>query len=329
MKNSKAAKLLGIAAALLFTCGTHAKELQPVRIGLTSNSFANAGVLVSQIMGLYEGRGLKPAITVAENSAVAMSALIGGSFDTVVIATAEVINANARGQRVVTLSNLYGGLAGTLVLSKAVADRLGVAANAPVSARLKALDGLKIASPSAVSSFTFSYFSAARAAGAKPVPVYVSQPAMVSALQAGAIDGFIASAPFWASPVMNGLGVAWLSGPRGDLGNDFTFSSAGAALMMLKVAEANPEMAKSLALVYQDFAEAVKNKPEEVKAALLKLYPTLNKKDIDVMYDAELFGWTPKPLTKETMAHDIELVKASGMDVPNLDKVDPASMLFP
>jgi hypothetical protein len=79
------------------------------------------------------------------------------------ISTSELITINSRGQRVVALNNLYGGVAGTLILSKAVADRLGIPANAPAAVRIKALDGLKIATSSASSAFTFSFFGAAPA----------------------------------------------------------------------------------------------------------------------------------------------------------------------
>ena len=330
MKTLKATKLLGtIVGVLALGLSAHAKDLQTVRIGLTSSSFATAPAQLAKIMGLYEKHGLDPVITVTEGSGVTNTALVSGSFDVAIVGTAELVMANARGLKIVAVSNLYGGSSGTLVLSKSVVDRLGVDARGPLPARIKALDGLRIASPSAVSSFTFSFLGAARAGGAQPVMVYLAQPAMVAALQTGAIDGFIASAPFWATPILNGSGVAWLSGPRGELGSDFTLASAASAHMMRNVAESNPEMVKNLASVYQDFVQAIKTRPEDVKAAILALYPSLDKKALDVLYEAETLGWTAKPLTRETMLHDMNLVKASGIDVPNVDKIDPSSMLIP
>ena len=59
--------------------------------------------------------------------------------------------ARARGQNVVIVGNFYRGLSASVVLSKTVADKLNVTANAPVQQRLRALDGLTIASPSATS----------------------------------------------------------------------------------------------------------------------------------------------------------------------------------
>ena len=40
---------------------------------------------------------------------------------------------------------------------------------------------------------------------------------MTAALESGAIQGFIAGAPFWAAPIVKGSGVLWISGPKGEL----------------------------------------------------------------------------------------------------------------
>ena len=72
-------------------------------------------------------------------------------------------------------------------------------------------------SPSATSSFTASYKGSADKIGAKPAFVYMTQPAMVAALETGAIKGYIASAPFWGPSVARGSEVDWISAPRGEL----------------------------------------------------------------------------------------------------------------
>lgn len=86
----------------------------------------------------------------------------------------------------------------------------------PVADRLKALDGLKIASPSAVSSYTLSLRGAAQDVGATIEFIYLAQAAMLAALESGVIDGYASGAPLYAAPLIRGIAYPWISGPRGE-----------------------------------------------------------------------------------------------------------------
>ena len=117
---------------------------------------------------------------------------------------AELIIANGRGQKVIMVANAYSGLGGTLVLAKTAADKAGVASDAPVAARFKALDALVIAAPSPTATYKISFDGAAKAAGAAIRFTYMAMTAMPAALESGAIQGYIASAPVWGIPVLKG-----------------------------------------------------------------------------------------------------------------------------
>lgn len=322
------------AAAVLFAVAlsaTQACAADPiaVRIGLASDSFATAAARLANVMGLYQKHGLAPQISNVDNSSTVGMALVAGAFDVAMVGSGELIAFQGRGIDAVALATLYAGSSGTVVLSSAVAKRLGVAVDAPAAQRLKALNGLTIASPSAVSSFTFSLVGAAKDAGAKPGLTYISQTAMGAALQTGAIDGFICSAPYWAPPVKAGYGVVWLRGTRGEFGPDNTLTAATFVQMLRVTARAHPEMVEKLRLVYADFARAVKERPQEVKDAMAKLYPNLDAASVDLLFDVESSGWMPPPLTPEAIAHDIRMIKATGANLPNIDRIDPAALINP
>jgi len=319
---------LWILSALVFPVSGQSEELKKITIGVTSTSFANAPVFLTQRMRFFEKHGIEAEIVVAESSAVAMSGLIANSFDVVNTATPELITLRAKGQNVVALSRVYAGSAGTLVLSTEAIERIGVAPDAPITDRLKALDGLKIATPSALSSFTTSFFGAARAAGAKPEPVYLAQGSMVAALESDAIDGFIASAPYWGGALLSGSGLPWISGPQGELGDQFTFSSAGVYVVKLGEGEADLHIADQIVQAHMDFVEAVKVSPADVQVALSELYPTLDQKSLQVLYENESLAWKAPLLTHEEILEDVKEVVASGADVPGLVDVDSSSLIF-
>jgi ABC-type nitrate/sulfonate/bicarbonate transport system substrate-binding protein len=264
---------------------------------------------------------------VMDSANAATTALISKSVDFAVSGPGEIIAAHSRGQPVVSLANAYAGFSGTVVLAKSVADKLGVAPNAPVAARLKALDGLLLASPSATGAYTISTRGAAAANGATVRFSYMAQPAMLAAMESGAVQGFIGGAPFWSAPVLKGSGVVWLSGPKGDIPADYVPVAMATLQTMRGHADANAAQVKRLAEVFADLGKAIDERPAEVKAAVAKLYPNLDAATLDLLFSAEVRAWRTKPLTAKDMAHEIAYMKLSGAPLPRLDSLDPAAML--
>src|SRR5450432_3624574 len=186
--------IIAIAAAALIGLGVTAAALAadaptPITIALSSNAMPYGGLFIAEKAGLFVKHGLAPKLTVMDSGNAAMTALIAGSAQFSASGPGEVLAARSRGQNVVIVANFYRGLSASVILSKAVADKLGVAANAPVKERLRALDGLTIAAPSATSAYLHPVKAAAEEAGAKVKFVYMAQPAMVAAIQSGAIQG--------------------------------------------------------------------------------------------------------------------------------------------
>jgi ABC-type nitrate/sulfonate/bicarbonate transport system substrate-binding protein len=318
-----------VCAAIVAMAGTASgQKAREISIGLASTSFATAAPRIAKEMGLYEKRGLTAKFVVMDSANAATTAIISKSIEAAVSGPGEIVVAQGRGQKVVVIANTYGGLGASLVLSKSAADKLGVSPTAPVNARLKALDGLLIAAPSATSSYTVSFRVAAKAAGANVRFTYMAQPAMTAALESGAIQGYIAGAPFWAVPVVRGSGVLWIGGPKGELPAEYAPASTSSLQAMRDVAEANRDVMKRLADVISDLGKAIDERPAEVKAAVARLYPDLDAKTLDVLFASESRAWKAKPLTAKDMAHEIAFVKSNGVQLPQIDSVDPASMLF-
>ncbi|CAH1654217.1 ABC-type nitrate/sulfonate/bicarbonate transport system substrate-binding protein [Chelatococcus asaccharovorans] len=319
--------LRGLVCAACLVSVPAMAQLRDISIPISSLSFGTAAIRIAKELGLFEKHGLNAKIIVMDNANSATTALISKSVEVVLSGPGELVAAQGRGQKVVAIANTYNGLSASLVLAKDVAEKTGVSPNAPVAERLKALNGLIIGSTSATSSYTVSFKGAAEAVGANIRFTYMAQPAMVAALEKGAIQGFIAGAPFWGVPVVRDKAVLWLSGPKAELPPQNLPASSVSLQTMQDFATANPELMKSLAAVIADLGKAIEERPAEVKAAVAKLYPDVDAKTLDLLYASEAAAWKARPLTAADMAHEIAFVKSTGTSLPQIDSVDPASML--
>ena len=330
MRFSIAAGHFATAAMLLGLTGTAwAQAPTEVTIGLASRSFVSSGPRIADEMGLFAKHGIKPKFSVIDGANGTLTALISKSIDVAMSGTPDAIAAQSRGQKVVVIANTCAGLSGTLVLAKTVADKLAATPSSSPTERFKALDGLTIGSTSATSSFTVSYGGAAKAAGANVHFTYMALPAMVAALETGAIQGYIGTAPFWVQSTQKGTGVIWLSGPKGELPAEFTPASCANLQVMQDYAKAHPDTVKAIADAEADYADAVEHNPTELRAAISRLYPELDAKTVELMLSVEAGAWKTKKLTEADMAHEIAYVKMGGANLPGIDNLKPADLLFP
>jgi ABC-type nitrate/sulfonate/bicarbonate transport system substrate-binding protein len=306
-----------------------AQQLRDIVIGLASPSFAVASGRIAQELGLFQKRGLNARFVIMDSSSAAIQALISGSFKVTIAGFPELVVAQARGQKVVAIGTTYGGFATSLVLSKSVVDKLGVSPSASVSQRLKAVNGLVIATTSATAIGSVAFKNAVQAAGANMRFTYIAQPAMPAALEAGAVDGFLSSAPFWALPVAKGKGVLWINGPKGEFPSEFTPGITALLETTRDFAEANPDLMRQLAAVIADLAQAIDEHPEDVRAAVGRLFPDLDAATIDLLFAYEALGWknVRHPTVAET-AREIAFVKMSGAQAPDIDKLEPAALFI-
>lgn len=323
-RTATASLLAGIAvSALPRSAGAAPTE---VKIALSSNTFATAGLRVAEVLGLFATHDLVPRFTFMDSGNAAMAALISGSVGFSVAGTSELLVARARRQPVLIVANVYRGLSGYLVLSKDTAQRAG-GASQPVAAKLKALDDLTIAAPSATSGYVPPFREAARAAGANIRFVYMAQTAMPSALQAGSIQGMIAGGPIWSVPVLNGFGTLWVNGPSGELSDEYLPKSQTCLETTRDFARTNPNVVKALQAILDEFAATVLANPDKVKAAFAAIYPQLKPEEAELAFKTESVAWTRPRLDVADIRHEIRLLKAIGTPIPELDSLNPEDVL--
>ena len=325
---TRRAVLVGTAALGLGRLAS-AQGLREITIGLASRSLSSTVSQTASEMGLFAKHGLKPKFITLDSANGSTVALIAKSIDFAQAGSADAIAAQSRGQKIVIVANDVSGLVASLVLSKKTVERLGISPSAPLNDRLKALDGLLIASTSATSSFVIAYGQAAKSQGAKIRFTYMSLANMGAALETGAIDGFTGTAPYWAFPIQKGNGVLWINGPNGELPAEFRPATSGVLDTTREYADAHPDIVKSVAAAMADFAQASADRVDDVKAAISRVYPDFDAKFIDLLFSVEGATFRAKPLTAADMAHEIAFVKSGGAAPPEIDNIKPADMLYP
>jgi ABC-type nitrate/sulfonate/bicarbonate transport system substrate-binding protein len=299
-----------------------------VAIAVSSTSFVLGGIKIGEQAGIFQNNGLRSRIIVMDSGNAALSALLGGSVHFSVSGPSEILAARARGQDVVIATNLYRGLAGSLVLSKATISGLKATQDAPIADRLRALDNVVISEPSATSALLGPYKAATEALGAHIRFTYMAQGAMPAALENNAIQGMVASFPFVGTPIIRGTGVLWIDGPGGELPAEVLPASSSCAQTTTAYAKENPDMIRRLRQTVADIAAFIETDPHAAQRALAAGYPQLSPQDIDLAFRQQWRNWTKPDLTTDDMRQELKLLNAS-VKLPGLDKLDPASALLP
>ncbi len=323
--------LLGTAGAALLApraWATTPVTATPVTLAISSSTLAYGGLRIAENAGLFSRNGLDARIVVMDSGNAALSAVLGGSAQFAASGPGEVLAARLRGRDMLVVANVYHGLSGSMLLTKAAAAKTGVAPDAPVAQRLRAVSGLSIAEPSPTSAYLHPYKAAAEEVGATMRVVYMAQPAMVAALKAGAVDGAVLGSPFAQSAIRNGSSVPWISGPRDELPASVRTASSACLQATAEYNTANKPVIAALRQVLADLAAFLRDKPAEATELLGRAYKTMDPDSLNDAFAENWRNWAQPALTVAEMRQEIAIQEASGT-MPGVGKMDPASVLLP
>ena len=168
--------------------------------GIASYSFTYAPIYIAEDAGFFEKEGLNVKGELMAGSGVEASATIAGDLPFYVGLPQTAALAIAKGQTLKTFAEISQQFPMDVVVSKSVAQRLGLTESTPVEKRLEALKGLKIAAwtPGGASDMLIHFIAAKM--GWNPQRDLTLLPigpatAMMAALQNNRVDSFI-----WSSP---------------------------------------------------------------------------------------------------------------------------------
>lgn len=296
----------GLALGLLSLAG-QAQAADTIRFGLATNSVIVAPFLLSTVEpGLFGKQNIKLEPTYFQGkSANCIAALIGKSIDMCSVGTTTGTDAIAEGAKLKAIG-FFAGPINELILSKKTVEKLGVSPTAPIEARIKALDGLRIisAAPGSAHYTTLNMMLEQVGLSIKNLKYQAlgDTTAMMQAIKNDQVDGALWSAGALGGLLASGDGVRWISVPRGDLPAQ-TVLPYNAIFANADWIAANPELVTRFQAGYADAVKAVKSNPEDaskkIKAAF---FPDLDqaiwddgfKQTLPVLFDggkAPRAGW--------------------------------------
>jgi NitT/TauT family transport system substrate-binding protein len=222
-------------------------------------------------MAQRHGIAIEKVVAPSGGSSNQVSALIAGDVQLAVSGTNAAIDAISRGAELKIIAGV-GPLANSLTMARPVAQRLGVTEATPVPDKIRALRGLRVASPTPGSAGNAVLVRLLRDAGLDPatdvqlVPIQ-DNAAITGGLAQGTFDASFAAIGAGEEAATNGSAVVLASVPRGDFPqlNDFVgvvlYTTAG-------FAEDNPDLVEAVRQTYLDGARLAVDDPDAAAAAL-------------------------------------------------------------
>jgi ABC-type nitrate/sulfonate/bicarbonate transport system substrate-binding protein len=267
--------------------------------------------------GIFKQNGLNVKTVNAGTGALAVEALTGGSGQFVVTGSADLFSAAKSGQHLYILAKASSGLSTQIVLTSAGVKKTGLTAGAPLAQRIKALNGLTIASPSAASSWTAQAAKAAATQGATIKFTYVQENSMAAAMQAGRIDGLVAAPPWSTEALYAKTGTLWLSGPAGTFPGGYTVSSYGDPLVATTQAygNAHPKVAEEFTKSILQAADLLSSQPAQAAAYVKQVaYPTMSEAEFNQVWAATVPLLHTPTLTLPSLKATLTLDGDSSLD---------------
>jgi NitT/TauT family transport system substrate-binding protein len=248
---SRSIKRLAAVAALVaagsgFGLPAEAQQKVSVKMSQAVDSVAYVAVDYAKLRGFYADEGIDLQPLVMAGGGPDFTALLSGDVEFNTAAPSYQLNGIRQDRKVLQVLNYIGAMNQSLVISKAAAEKSGVKADAPTAQRLKALKGMTIAitKPGAMTDIHMRFLL--QMAGLEPSDVKLvaigAPQAMISAVEAGSIDGFVISLGPDRTAVARGA-VMWIDNLRGDIPGLSPFPMVSLYTMQ-SYAEKNPDVVR-------------------------------------------------------------------------------------
>ncbi|GAA3979912.1 hypothetical protein GCM10023085_72730 [Actinomadura viridis] len=206
------------------------------------------------------------------SSATQVAGVLGGDYDCAAPATTAAFAAIGKGSDLTIVGGINKG-ASILAIRKDAARKSGVAADAPMAERIKALKGLKIVTAAAGSGNQELLVLLLKHYGLDPkkdvtITGVTEASAIVGGLRQGRFDaGFYGSGVMEAN-IASGEAQLWASVPRGDMKEVFGDAVTSVIIMRRSYAEKNPDVVRKLSAALAATSRQVAEDPEGSGAQL-------------------------------------------------------------
>src|SRR6266542_4357389 len=192
-----AVRIIALATLILLTgtmdkTNAQQKELPEVTLLTAVPNFAFAAIWVAEQLKYFEQEGVRVKITPAPSGSVCLNAVVGRSTNFCASTSEGLVLARVEGAPAMAIQAHNRAMTLSVVLRKAVVDKLGVTRESPIGARLKALTHLGTigaTGPGAASEQIFKFLVKKAGAGGTILKfVYIGAPELPPSLMNNVIE---------------------------------------------------------------------------------------------------------------------------------------------
>ena len=298
----KSARWLAFVLAAVIA-GSEVSAADKVRVAMPSEGFSYMPLYVAIDAGFMKTEGVDPELILFRGGGAAMTGLASGSVELCACAIQNAINASARGLNVKLIATIVGQYASNVVLRSEVAKRLGINARTPMSQRLAALRGLKIAGSGAGSSTDFLIRYLAQKAGLSPerdltILFLGGGGPILAAFSQGRIDGFVFSSPTSDIALLKYNGALLIDMSRGEFedlrGYPSIMMSAKAAWL-----KTNGDTARRFLRALANANRMIREQPKLAKQTVRKRFAGVADDVYEAAWNANIEAYPPSPRVED------------------------------
>jgi ABC-type nitrate/sulfonate/bicarbonate transport system substrate-binding protein len=247
------------------------KDLPEVTMLTAVPNFAFAAIWVAEQLKYFEQEGVRVKLTPAPSGSVCLNAVVGRSTNFCASTSEGLVLARVEGAPAIAIQAHNRTMTLSVVLRKAIVDKLGLTRESPIGERLKALTQLGTigaTGPGAASEQIFK-FLVKKAGGIGTIIkfVYIGAPELPPSLMNNVIDAYALSPPSAEITEPSGKGYVLIPLGKGEI-PELTDYPYEVLMVRPDYVEANPKIAMAVARAISRGGALFRNKPEEAKAAL-------------------------------------------------------------
>src|SRR6266511_4174962 len=226
------------------------KELPEVTLLTAVPNFAFAAIWVAEQLKYFEAEGVRVKITPSPSGSVCLNAVVGRSTNFCASTSEGLVLAQLEGAPAMAIQAHNRAMTLSVVLRKAIVDKMGLTRESPIGARLKALTQLGTigaTGPGAASEQIFKFLvKKAGAVGTVIKFVYIGAPELPASLMNNVIDAYALSPPSAEITEPSGKGYFLISLEREEI-PELTDYPYDVLMVRPDYVEANPKIAMTVA----------------------------------------------------------------------------------
>src|SRR5215468_2369838 len=247
------------------------KEMPEVTMLTAVPNFAFAAICVAEQLKYFEEEGVRIKITASPSGSVCLNAVVGRSSNFCASTSEGLVLAQVEGAPAIAIQAHNRAMTLSVVLRKAIVDKLGLTRQSPLEARLRALTGLGTigaTGPGAASEQIFKFLVKKAGAIATIIKfVYIGAPELPASLMNNVIDAYALSPPSAEITEPSGKGYVLIPLGKGEV-PELTDYPYEVLMVRPDYVQANPKIAMAVSRAISRGGALFRSKPEEAKAAL-------------------------------------------------------------